>query len=514
MTGKISMRKIREILRLKLELKHSNRQIAVSIGVSISTICECLKRAQKAGLPWPLSADMDDTELEQLLYMPPRNKVIEDYKIDWAHIHSELKRKGVTLQLLWEEYKNQFPQGLGYSRYCSLYKIWQGQLDTCMRQNYKYGEKMFVDYAGMAIPIVIDINTGEVIMAQIFVAILGASNYTYCEATPSQTLPDWISSHVRAFQFFGGITEILTCDNLKSGVTKAHLYEPDLNPSYYDMANYYGIALIPTRVAAPRDKSKVEKAVQMVEYSILAKLRNRTFFNIDELNEAIEPLLEELNRKPFQKLPGSRLSMFETLEKPVLKSLPQIPYTFAEWKKAKLGIDYHVALDNHYYSAPYNFIKKELDVRYTCNTIEIFYKGNRIASHQRSYQKGGFSTILEHMPPAHQHYVKWTPERIINWASKSGKATANLVEKVMAIRKHPLQGFRACLGIIRLGESFGEARLELACQRALAIGGYSYKNVLSILKNKLETVPVSKKEQQTNVTEKQHEHVRGNEYFK
>ena len=251
----------------------------------------------------------------------------------------------------------------------------------------------------------------------------------------------------------------------------------------------------------------------MVEYSILAKLRDRTFFSIHELNETITPLLEELNKKPFQKLPGSRLSVFETLEKPVLKPLPQIPYSLAEWKKAKLGIDYHVALDSHYYSAPYTFIKKSLDVRFTCNTVEIFYKGNRIASHQRSYQKGSFSTLIEHMPPAHKHYVKWTPERIIRWAGKTGTATAELVEKVMMSRKHPLQGFRACLGIIRLGNSFGEFRLELACQRALAIGAYSYKSVFSILKNKLEAMPLSETKQQTNVTEKQHEHVRGNKYF-
>ncbi len=374
---------------------------------------------------------------------------------------------------------------------------------------------MFVDYAGMTVPIVIDINTGEVLLAQIFVAILGASNFTYCEATIDQSLANWIASHVRAFQYFGGTTEILVPDNLKQGVTKAHRYEPDLNPTYNDLANYYNIAIIPTRVAAPKDKAKAEKAVQTVEYSILAKLRNRSFFSIHELNEAIAPLREELNKKPFQKLPGSRLSAFETLEKSVLKPLPQTPYSLAEWKKAKLGIDYHIALDGHYYSAPYTFIKKRLDVRFTCNTVEIFYQGSRIASHQRSYQKGGFSTLQEHMPPAHQSYVNWTPERLVNWASKKGKATAELVEKIMISRKHPLQGFRACLGIIRLGNSFGETRLELACKRALAIGAYSYQSVSSILKNHLETAPVSQDEQLSkHVTEEQHEYVRGNEYFK
>jgi transposase len=515
MSEKLSMRKITEMLRLKWDLKRSNREIAASIGSSNSTVSECVRRAIKANLSWPLPSDLDDIKLEALLYrQAPNQQQLEiNNKIDWSYTHQELRRKGVTLQLLWYEHKKQFPESVSYSRYCVLYRRWSNKLDVCMRQNYKYGEKIFVDYAGMTVAIIVDVYANEVVNAQIFVAVLGASNFTYCEATLTQALPDWISSHVRAFNFFGGVSEILVSDNLKQGVTKAHKYEPDLNPAYCDMANHYGVAIIPTRVVSPKDKAKVEEAVQNVERSILARLRDRKFFSLYELNEAIKPLLTELNQKPFQKLPGSRLSQFETLEKPLLRPLPQTPYVFAEWKKAKAGIDYHVALDGHYYSVPFTFIQKDLDVRFTRGAVEIFYKNTRIASHIRSDQKGKFTTVLEHMPQAHQQYAKWTPERIIRWASASGKATAELVEKVIASRKHPQQGFRSCLGIMRLSESYGKDRVEKACQRALYIKAYSYKSVLSILEKDLDEIDLPNVEQQTQVTEKPHENLRGADYF-
>lgn len=511
MSEKITMKKIREILRLKWDLNCSNRKIARSVGISSSTVSECLRRAKQKGLAWPLADGLDDEKLTQMLYIPCRNKVPEGLSIDWTYIHQELRRKGVTLQLLWNEYRTQYPDGLCYSQYCKVYRDWTNQLEACMRQTYKAGEKLFVDYAGMTMPVVIDIHTGEIREAQVFVAALGASNYTYTEATWTQGLPDWIASHARAFNFFGGVSEILTPDNLKGGVSKAHRYEPDLNPSYFDMANHYGIAVIPTRVSAPRDKAKVEEAVQHVERTILAKLRDRTFFGLYELNEAIKPLLIELNQKPFQKLPGSRISLFETLEKPVLRPLPQRSYEFAEWKKATPGIDYHIALDQHYYSVPYTLIKKTLDVRYTHNVVEIFYRGKRVSSHLRSHQKGSFTTVLEHMPKAHQEYAKWTPERIIRWAQSSGKSTAELAEKIMESRKHPQQGLRSCLGVMRLGESYGAERLESACQRALAIGGYSYKSVLSILQNNLDRQALP--ELKDTLATKNHEYVRGQDYF-
>jgi transposase len=508
---RIIMRKIKEILRLKLDLKRSNREIAASIGISSSTVSECIRRARNANIPWPPPDDFNDEKLEQVLYFAPPIKLSLN-NVDWAYVNSELKRKGVTLQLLWKEQKVQCLHDLSYSRYCARYRDWQLLLETCMRQNYKAGEKMFVDYSGLTIPIVININTAETEPAEIFVAALGASNYTYVEATMSQALPDWISSHVRAFEFFGGVTEILIPDNLKSGINKADRYEPEANATYSDMAMHYQTAIIPARVYTPTDKAKVEEAVQNVERSILAKLRNRTFFSIYELNDAIKPLLAELNQRPFQKLPGSRCSLFETLEKPVLKPLPETRYIFAEWKKARTGIDYHIALNKHYYSVPYTLIKKELDVRFTVNIVEIFYKEKRVASHIRSNKQGAFTTVLEHMPRAHQEYVKWTPERLINWAHQTGTATAELAEKIVESRQHPQQGFRACLGIMRLENKWGKERLENACQRALTIGAYSYKSVVSILNKNLDKQPITE-ELQKHATEQKHEFVRGNNYF-
>ena len=514
MSKRISMRKIKEILRLKRDLGLSNKAIARSIGIGATTVGECLRRVERAKLSWPLEENITDEELEKQLYSPPRSNVpVEVLNIDWLYIHQELRRKGVTRELLWLSYKEQHPDGICYSRFCDLYKKWKQEIDCCMRQNHKAGEKLFVDYAGLTIPIIADIDTGEMMEAQIFVATLGASNYTYAEATASQSLPDWIGSHTRAFSYFGGVPEIVVPDNLKSGVHKSHRYEPDLNPTYADMAEHYGVAVIPARVAKPKDKWKVEQAVQHVERRILARLRDRTFFSVGELNDAIKPLLEELNEKGFQKLPGSRKSQFETLEKPTLQPLPAKPYAFAEWKKAKLGLDYHIALDSNYYSAPYTLIQKKLDVRYTVNTVEVFHKSRRVASHRRCYKKNVYITLPEHMPKSHREHAKWTPGKIINWAKETGAATTELIEKMIVSRRHPQQAFRSSIGIIRLASSFTSERLEKACQRALAIGSYNYKSVKSILKNGLDQQPLPSQEQR-HATEQTHEYIRGKDYFK
>ena len=511
--GHLSMRKIREILRLKWECHCSNHLIACSIGVSSSTVSECLRRAKEADLSWPLSDTIDDVQLEQLLYPPAKKITPAEYgEIDWSYIHQELKRKSVTLLLLWQEYKAKYPQGIRYSWFCNRYREWREQLDVWMRQSHKAGEKCFVDYAGQTMPILVNVNSGEIHEAQIFVATLGASSFTFVEATWTQQLPDWISSHVHAFEFFGGIPEIVVPDNLKSGVQKAHRYEPDLNPTYQDMALHYGVAILPTRVSAPQDKAKVENAVLHVERKILAKLRHQPFFSLLELNRAIRPLLDELNQQPFQKLPGSRQSQFESLDKPALRPLPTTCYQFAEWKKVRAGADYHIACDGHYYSVPYIYAKKELDARCTQHTIEVFYKSKRIASHIRNAKKHHHSTLKEHMPKRHQAYAEWTPERLIHWAEKTGIATAKLIEHIMASRAHPQQGFRSCLGILRFAKSYGEARLESACQRALAIGAHSYKSVESILKNGLDQKPLATPPAAPPLPT-HHEYVRGQDYF-
>lgn len=514
--GPLPMRKIREILRLKWDLKCSNKLISCSVNVSSSTVSQCLQRAKKANLIWPLPDELDDEKLTKLLYSPCTDTPKDEYqKIDWQHIHQELKRKHVTLMLLWEEYKTQHANGLSYSRFCQLYRDWSKQLDVWMRQTHKCGEKCFVDYAGMTMPIVIDRKTGEVRECQIFVGCLGASNFTYCEATWTQNLSDWIISHVRMFEFFGGVPEIIVPDNLKSGVLKPHRYEPDANPTYQDMASHYGIAIIPTRVATPKDKPKVENAVQQVERRILAKLRDRIFFSLHELNDAIRILLRELNQKPFQKLEGSRESQFLTIEKQTLKALPKNRYVFAAWKKVRAGADYHVTIDDHHYSVPYIYAKKELEARFTHSTVEIFCKNKRIASHIRSQHKHKHTTQSEHMPKSHRQYADWTPERIIRWANKTGLFTAKLVELIMASREHSEQGFRSCLGILRFEKSYGGERVESACKRAVQIGAHSYKSVESILKNKLDQQILPEKNIVTNTATipDEHEYIRGKEYF-
>jgi transposase len=505
----ISMRKIREILRLKMECQCSDRLIGYSVGAGRSTVNDCLKRAEKAQLSWPLPPELDDEKLLLLLYPP--NSVLVRHAVDWSQLHEELKRKGVTLQLLWNEYKEKEPTGVSYSRFCWLYQQWSQQLEVWMRQPHKAGEKCFVDYSGQKMPIIVGAKTGEIREAEIFVAVLGASNYTFAEASWTQQLPDWIASHVRAFEFFGGVPEMLVPDNLKSGVQKAHRYEPDMNPTYQDMACHYGIAVIPARVNTPKDKAKVENAVLQVERHILAKLRHHQHFSLYELNQSIAPLLKALNQKPFQKIAGSRESQFDVLDKPALKPLPTTRYVFAQWKQVRAGADYHVELDSHYYSVPYTLTKKVLDVRYTQQTVEIFYKSKRVASHLRSRLKHQHTTVREHMPKRHQLYAEWTPQRLTHWAAKIGNATAELVEIICASRNHPQQGFRACLGILRLAKIYTDERLESACQRAIAIGAHSYKSVESILKNGLDKKPLSQAASPTIPIH--HDYVRGKNYF-
>jgi len=505
------MRKIKEVLRLRFELRLGLRQIGRSLRLPHSTVGDYLDRAARAGFGWPLPDDLSDTALEQKLFPPA--PVVTDHGRPlpvWDEIHTELKRKGVTLTLLWEEYQAIHPDGYHYSRFCDLYRDWAGKLTTSMRQVHKAGEKMFVDYAGHTLPIV-NRATGEIREAQIFVAVLGASSYTFAEATWSQGLPDWIGSHTRALSFFSGVPQIIVPDNLKSGVTRPDRYEPDINPTYNDMAAHYGAAVIPARVRKPKDKAKAEVAVQVVERWILARLRNHIFFSLAEANAEIARLLESLNDRPFKKLPGSRREAFEALDRPALRPLPEAPFEFAEWKKARVNIDYHVEVEKHYYSVPYQLLKQQLDVRLTATTVECFHKSKRVASHPRSWRKGGHSTLTEHMPKAHQEYAGWTPKRLINWAAKTGPDTAAVVEKILASRAHPQQGFRSALGLLRLGKAYGQERLEAACARAIAGEACSYKSVESILKTGLDRQPLP--EAKTPSEPIAHRNIRGTNYY-
>jgi transposase len=507
------MRKITEVLRLKWDQQLSNRQIAQSCSLSHSTVGEYLLRAQQAGLSWPLSADLHETAIERLLFCATTKSSSDRRKMPAMYdLYQQLHKKRVTLQLLWQEYKEVNPDGYQYSQFCRLYRQWVQTLDVCLRQEYRAGEKLFVDYAGQTIPIQ-DPLTGKIQTAYLFVATLGASNYTFAEASLAQDLPSWIQSHVHALEFLGGVPQILIPDNLKVGVTNPCRYEPDINPTYQDLAEHYGTVVIPARVGKAKDKAKVEAAVLLAERWILAALRNHTFFSLAELNQAIAEKLQDLNNRPFQKLSTTRRALFESLDKPALKPLPDSPYEFAEWKKARVNIDYHVEVDRHYYSVPYPLVKEQVDVRLTATTVEILFKNRRVASHARSYRPGGFTTLPEHMPKSHQKYLQWTPSRIIQWAGKTGPQTQKLVTAILENRPHPEQGFRSCLGIIRLGQHYSAQRLEAACARALFIKAHSYKNVESILKKGLDRQPLGGRPPQPSAPTLFHENLRGREYY-
>ncbi len=506
----LSMRKAREVLRLALNCHLGHREIGRSCSVAPATVGNYVNKAQEAGLSYAEISQMSDEQLRQVFQSKKTGQKARPQP-NWEEIHQELKKKGVTLQLLWQEYKQTYPDGYQSTQFCEHYNCWRGKLDVSMRQTYKAGERMFVDYAGQTMPVT-DRLTGLIRQAQIFVAAMGASNYTYAEATWDQKLPNWIASHIRTFEFFEGVPHITVPDNPKVGVSSPCRYEPDLNPTYHDMSVHYGTVIIPARVRKPQDKAKVETAVQIVERWILAPLRGRAFFSLNELNQTIWELLAQLNKRPFQKLSGSRLSWFESIDKPALLPLYQTRYVFAEWKYAKVNIDYHIELFRHYYSVPYQLVHESVNVRYTWATVEIFHKNKRVASHKRSNKEGGHTTCKEHMPKSHQAYLEWTPSRIINWGKKAGEATAQLMELIMNSRRHPEQGYRSCLGIMRLGKQYSTERLESACRRAVAIRGYSYKSVRSILEQGLDKLPLPEPAA-VFCTPIEHDNIRGSEYY-
>lgn len=497
---KLSMRKTKDILRLKFENGLSNRVIAHSCQVSRSTVADYLRRAAQASVGWPLPESLTDTALEQLLF-PPLPVCPEEGRPlpDWSTIHEEMRGKGVTLMLLWQEYKARHPSGYQYSLFAQRYRQWRETLDVSMRQTHTPGEKLFVDYAGQTVPVV-DKATGECRPAQIFVAVLGASHYTYCEATWTQSTEDWLASHVHTFDFLQGCPAIVVPDNLKAAVTRSHRYEPDINPAYQDLLCHYEVAVVPARVAKPQDKSAVENGVQRVEQWILARLRHLPFFSLADLND-----------KPFQKLPGSRRSQFEGLERAALKPLPVQRYEVAHWLKARVALNIHIRVEGCYYSVPYRLAKQEVDVRLTATTLEVLSRGERVASHPRSPRPGSYTTTPAHMPEGHQQHLEWTPERLMRWAQDSGPHTEQMIQTVLASRPHPQQAFNACLGIMRLGKSYGADRLEAACRRALHLGTSSYKSVASILKHGLDqhTLPATAATSPSFA----HDNLRGATYF-
>lgn len=509
---RLSMRKIREVLRLKHEGRLAGRDIARSCGLARSTVSDYLARAAEAGLSWPLPPTLSDPELEARLFRRPEMPGRPRPRPDYAAIEEELRqhrRLNLTLDLLWREYKAQHPDGYQYTQFVTSYHQWRRQRDVCLRQTHRYGEKLFVDFAdGLAL---VDPQTGTRTPTALFVAVWGASNYTYAEACPAQDLPAWIGAHTRAFGYFGVVPHLVVPDNLRSGVLKACRYEPDLNPTYQALAEHYGCAVLPARPRRPRDKAKVEGGVLIVKRWILAALHHRLFTSLAELNAAIRDLLDRLNTRPLRKLQHSRRELFEAWDRPAARPLPAVPYEYAEWRQATVNIDYHVAVDAHYYSVPYRLVRTKVDVRITAATVEIFAKGERVAAHVRSPVPHQHTTLPAHMPVAHQRYAEWTPARLLAWAAKTGPATAQVVEHILTSRAHPEQGYRACLGLLRLGTHYGADRLEAAAQRALHFRACSYKAIRTMLATGLDRVapPVADAPRRLPA----HENVRGETYY-
>jgi transposase len=506
------MRQVRDIVRLK-SAGLALREIARRIGVAPSTVRLTLKRVEAAELNWPLPDDVTDAALEAKLFANAGSKQghRRSREPDWAEVHRALKRKHVTLSIVWEEYIADEPNGYRYSRFCELYRGWEGRLSVTMRQSHAAGEKLFVDYAGDGVPVVVDRLTGELRNAHIFVAVLGASNFTYAQATWTQGLADWIAAHTGAFEAIGGVPQLLVPDNTKAAVIKACLYDPQINRTYADMAAHYGTAILPARPRRPRDKAKVEQAVLTIERWLLGRMRNRTFFSLGEVNAAIGELLRRLNEeRPIRRLGVTRRQLLEEIERPALKALPAKPYILAEWRIRRIGIDYHVEIEAHYYSVPYRFARLEVEVRLTARTIEVFHKGERIAAHQRMSGNHKHTTIPEHMPSSHRRYAGWTIARIREDAARIGAATAALCDLIFDERSHPEQGFRTCLGIVRLARSYGPHRLEAACAHAIDIGARSYGSLKSILANNLDHRPAHKPADASPIL---HVNIRGPRYY-
>jgi len=500
------MRKIRELLRLKFDLGLSIRKIAASLGVARSTVKECLDRAAATGIRWPLPEALDDAQLEARLY--PVKPAAPDIALpDFAHVQRELTRPGVTRLLLWQEYKAQHPEGLQYSAFCDQYRRFCTAADPVMRFEHRAGEKCFVDYAGHTVGI-IDRHTGEIREAQIFVAVLGCSNYTYAEATWTQTLPDWLGAHVRALEFFGGAPGAIVPDNLKSGVDRAHRYEPDLNRAYAEFAEHYGVAILPARVRKPRDKAKVENSVLIVERWILACLRDRQFFSLTELNAAIDALLGQCNERPFQKLDGSRRSRFIELDQPALKALPARAYEYAQWKCAKVYPDYHIEFEHAYYSVPYRHIGERVEVRITARMIEIFAKRQLLASHLRLFKRGARATLEAHRPANHRAVIDTTIERLLVRAEAIAPVVAAVLREQFNRKRHPEEALRVAQGILRLAQDFSPAQLAAACERALILKACSYRSVRALI-----TTPAAPEPGDARQLSLVHENVRGSDYF-
>ena len=508
---RLPMRKIEEVLRLRAAAMNV-RMIAESIGAGKTTVYEYLARADAAGISWPLPQGMDWAAVEARMFPPPSAELANRRPVpDWREIHRELKRgKHVTMRLLWLEFRGANPEAWGYSQFCAHYQSWLSGQDVVMRLSYAAGERMFVDFSGDTAGY-IEPATGEVVVAQVFVAALGMSGMLYVEATRTQDLGSWVNAHVGAWTAYGGVATLTVPDNLKAGVTKACYYDPEINRSYLELARHYDTVVVPTRAAHPRDKAAVEAGVLSVERWVLASLRNRQFFSLAELNAAIKEETRRLNARPFRGGPTSRAELFAEVEAPALKPLPATRYELASWKKVTANIDYHVEFDHRYYSVPHTLVRRRLEIRATATTIEVFDGGRRVASHVREHGRRRYVTDPAHMPASHRGHLEWTPSRLVRWGRSISEDTASLVEAILAAKPHPEQGYRACLGIMSLARRYGDDRVGAACRRALACRAVSYTSVKSILAENLDRLPLPAPEAAPAPAD--HENLRGAAYW-
>jgi Transposase and inactivated derivatives len=506
------MRKIKDILRLHLEQGLTQRQIARSANVSQSTVHEYITKAEAAGLTWPLGEEWDEARLRATLFPPAVASKPAPHPIpDFAALRQQReKHRELTLELLWEEYRVQNSEGYSYSRFCHLYRQWKKRQDVVLRQEHRPGEKMFLDWAGATLPIFQ--SDGSILQAPLFVSALGVSSYTYAEATANQQMENWLKVQMNAFEFYGGCPQLLVPDNTKTGVSRACLYEPDLNPTYQEFAAHYRVAVLPARPRKPRDKAKVESAVQVVQRWIVMRLRQRKFLSLAEANQSIRELLGYLNQRPFRKRRDEcRATLFATTDRPALQPLPPRRYDLSHWSQARVNIDYHIAFDGNFYSVPYSLTGALVEVRATPATVEIFHGGKRVASHLRSRGRNRAITEAGHRPKSHQAHLEWTPSRMVDWAGKVGPHTAQLVGRILEDKPHPEMGYRAGLGLIRLARKYSPERMEAACECALACGAIGYKHVKSILQNGLDSQPAAAARETRSAPD--HENLRGPEYF-
>jgi transposase len=510
-TERLTMRQLREILRHKLVLGRSHRATARSVGVSCGAVGGAVVRARAVGLDWPAITALTDEALDERLYGPRGGGRSGRPLPDPVQMHVELRKVGVTLQLLHLEYLDRHPTGYRYTAFCAIYSEWLTKRGPTMRQTHEVGDKLFVDYSGKK-PRIVDRETGEVTEVELFIAVLGATNYTYAEATRTQRVADWLGSHTRALAFLGGVPRLVVPDQLRTGITGPCRYEPGLQRSYEEWSQHYGTAVLPARPGTPRDKAKVEAGVLVAQRWILARLRNQTFFSLPELNARIWELLDELNDRQMRLYGASRHELFDRMERAALGPLPTERFEYGERKDVRVNIDYHVEVDHHFYSVPYTLLHEQLEARSTATTVEIYRNDTRLTSHPRSYARGKHTTKTEHMPVSHQKHLEWTPSRIIQWGASIGPSVAGLAERIIASRRHPEHGYRLCLGILRLAKRYGPERLEAACARALAVNALSYKHVESTLKHGLDRDKLddSTKPARPGVV---HENVRGRDYY-